>query len=168
MGNKCSMIGFDYTEASKGRKDARMDQLDHIFGGFETSPGVILPVIACLFTGPLPPYASAMLRDPAPAIGTELNERFPDVLREALQINSAVHDGAIMLGRDHVTDAYAVAGWSFRLYPPEFGVPISNRGSAFNSCLAMSAVRGIDRIFLVSREGLYRFSAGEVLPLSSS
>jgi hypothetical protein len=104
-----------------------------------------------------------MLRSPEPAVGQAFDTSFPDLLVAALQVNSAVHDGAVMLGRNNTNSPYRVTGWSYRLFPPGIAqTKEPNRGSAFNSSLAMSAVLGVDRVYLVSRGTVYRFVKGSV------
>src|SRR5258707_424134 len=95
------------------------------------------------------PYAPLNSRSPThsqPKIGQVLDISFTDHLAAAYELNAAVHDGAVMLGRDSTSNQYKVSGWSYRLFPE--GTPsgqVPNRGSAFNSCLAMSTVCGVDR-----------------------
>jgi hypothetical protein len=104
-----------------------------------------------------------MLRSPEPAVGQPLDASFPDHLAKALDVNTAVHDGAVMLGRDDTNSPYRVTGWSYRLFPVGAAQSTEpNRGSAFNSSLAMSTVRGVDRVYLISRGTIYRFVKGSV------
>jgi hypothetical protein len=67
-----------------------------------------------------------------------------------------------MIGRANLDAPYIIAGWSFRLFAS--AVPPSteeNRGSAFNSCVAMSAVAGVDALYLISKSGVERCSNGQ-------
>jgi hypothetical protein len=89
------------------------------------------------------------------------DESFPLVFAGSLVENPAIHDGAIMIGRSEKIAPYRIIGWSHRLYPregPRRAEP--NRGSAFNSCLAMSAVEMVDRVYLISRGKVFRFEKG--------
>ena len=123
-----------------------------------------LPIILCFFTGDLPPYAAKMPRDPEPASGMTFGTDFVAVLEHALACNPATHDGAILIGRDGPDRPYRVAGWSYRLLPPPLDSAIPNKGSAFNSCLAMSAVINVDMVYLFNREGLSIFRTGTRSP----
>lgn len=131
--------------------------------GFE---GLVLPVILCFFTGRTPEHASPMPRNPTPRTGMKFGEDFGAVLLDALSCNHAVHDGAIMLGRPDVRKEYTVFGWSYRLHPPSISSNIENRGSAFNSCLAMSCTTGVDTLLLISREGGVQFCDGKIVHLT--
>jgi hypothetical protein len=139
-----------------------MDEIDRIFLQIDEQRGVISAVIACLYTGrDLPAYCAAMPRLPEPRVGMIFNEDFSSLLERVLAINPAVHDGAIMIGRTAAAMAYHIVGWSYRLYPPDSRyVAEPNRGSAFNSCLAMSGVETIDRVYLISKGGVFRFEKG--------
>jgi hypothetical protein len=118
--------------------------------------------IICLFTGDLPAACEAMPRLPSPQTGIPFDDSFPEVLAQAVNLNPAVHDGAIMVGRTDSGCAYQVAGWSFRLFAghARAATNASNRGSAFNSCLAMSIVEGVDCIYLASGKHLEKFEHG--------
>jgi hypothetical protein len=93
---------------------------------------------------------------------------FYDHLDAALTLNGSVHDGAVMAGRDHANCGYRITGWSYRLFPPPYSRVEVNRGSAFNSCLAMSVVRRVDRLYLVSQNKTYQFLEGSVREVSNS
>lgn len=102
-----------------------------------------------------------MPRSPEPQIGQKVDESLVEHLASAVALNPAVHDGAIMMGREDESSPYRICGWSYRLFPSERGANrISNRGSAFNSCLAMSVVPGVDRLYMVKREHTWRFEEG--------
>jgi hypothetical protein len=126
------------------------------------SGGVSFPIMLCFYSGSMPPFSTPMPRDPLPANGSPFDEKFSDVLADALLRNAAVHDGAIMLGRSSPSEGYKVAGWSHRLHPPAVNTTVPNRGSAFNSCAAMSCVPGVDVIYLISRDGIFTFCRGAV------
>jgi hypothetical protein len=86
---------------------------------------------------------------------------FPDVFAKAIRQNAAIHDGAIMVGRLSASEPYQIVGWSFRLFPNTEAVePPPNRGSAFNSALAMSRVPTIDAAYWLSGKSIYRFHKG--------
>lgn len=139
-----------------------MDELDNIFLSFVGQDAPNWPVIACLFTGKeFPPNCCAMPRDPLPPLGSILSTVFPSVVQQVARLNASTHDGAIMLRRECEDNSYVVVGWSFRLFPPPGRAPAeSNRGSAFNSCIAMSEIPTVDRIYLVSSAGVHRFESG--------
>jgi hypothetical protein len=122
--------------------------------------GLSLPIILCFYSGSMPPFSAPMPRDPSPPDGSPFNEHFPDVLANAVLRNEAVHDGAIMLGRNGSSGGYKVTGWSHRLHPPAMGIAVQNKGSAFNSCAAMSCVPGVDVLYLISRDGTFAFQRG--------
>lgn len=102
-----------------------------------------------------------MTRAPTPAIGMPLDESFASAFLQAIQVNLAIHDGAVMFGRTHTQGMYKVAGWSYRLYPGVVENAPPNQGSAFNSCLAMSAQQDVDRLYLVRTNEVFRFVASE-------
>jgi hypothetical protein len=105
-----------------------------------------------------------MLRAPAPPLGRILDSSFAEHLAAALTLNDAVHDGAVMFGRENAAVNYRVTGWSYRLFPPEaLSELVANRGSAFNSCLSMSSVPSVDRLYLVTRHRICRFENGSAL-----
>jgi hypothetical protein len=139
-----------------------MDEIDRIVLRADGQRGMRSALIACLYTGRhLPDYCAAMPRLPEPPVGMVFNEGFPSLLGRTLADNPAVHDGAIMIGRTAAAMVYHIVGWSYRLYPPEGQCAAEpNRGSAFNSCLAMSGVETIDRVYLMSSGGLFRFEKG--------
>lgn len=107
-----------------------------------------------------------MPRNPEPPVGHCFANSLAVVLEDAIRSNPAIHDGAIMLRHSPDGGCYTVAGWSFRLFPPPGrAIAESNRGSAFNSCLAMSEVESIDGVYLASSAGIHRFLRGIVLSL---
>lgn len=120
--------------------------------------------ILCLYTGKtLPGNCAAMPLDPEPPTGWPLGEDFSTRFAAALEVNYAVHDGAIMCGRAHANQSYILSGWSFRLFPPPSRNPTAfNRGSAFHSCLAMSLVPSVDQLYLASERALLKFRGGDV------
>jgi hypothetical protein len=62
------------------------------------------------------------------------------------------------IGRSLSRLPYYIVGWSYRLFPPQGACEAEpNRGSAFNSCLAMSSVETVDRVYLISKGGVFRF-----------
>jgi hypothetical protein len=104
-----------------------------------------------------------MPRDPSPPLGRDFDEGFTEELMAAVTINPAVHDGAVMLHRRGPGEPYRVRGWSYRLLAPSLtnDATGTNRGSAFNSCLATSAVSGIDAVYLIARGVITCFAAGK-------
>lgn len=140
---------------------------------FETAwrslPDLQLPLLLCLFTGSeRPDFCSPMPRDPSPSTGANFDSNFIDRYIEAIVQNPSIHDGAILIGRQTYQANYHVEGWSIRLHPPAYelmGVP--NRGSAFNSCLAMSCVPRVDAMYLVSARRLFRFISGDWAEISA-
>lgn len=130
------------------------------------SLGSIKTGIIVLYTGPsIPEYATEMLRHPVPITGHTVDDRFALVLQGALEANSSVHDGAIMCGRISYGHEYRIMGWSYRLHPPphEGVVLIPNKGSAFNSSLAMSFVNTVDRVLYWSSGTGWCFEDGSTL-----
>lgn len=123
-------------------------------------PVAALPVILCFFTGEQPSDASAMPRDPTPPVGSPFATNFAQTFAEALAVNPAVHDGAVMIGRDSPDQPYKVVGWSYRLHPPQAGKTVPNRGSAFNSCTAMSTVDRVDALVLIGQDESFVFKRG--------
>ena len=105
-----------------------------------------------------------MPRDPAPPTNTEFAAGFLSAYREAVVLNPAIHDGAVLIGRELVSTPYRVLAWSMRLFPPP-GATLSqpNRGSAFNSCLEMSCIEEVDCMYLVSEGCLIRFENGIII-----
>lgn len=121
------------------------------------------PLLLCFCAGgSLPEYCAPMPRDPAPQTGQIFDSGFRHVLSEAIMLNPEVHDGAIVFLRS-ASGRYHVAGWSFRLFPPEPRAPRpSNRGAAFNSCLAMSQVGRVEVIYVLSHGEVHSFRNGVV------
>ena len=141
-----------------------MDASDRIFLDISAGQGEPGTVMACLFTGgQFPPFCSPMLRDPSPAVGMGWDQAFRSVLDDVLALNPSIHDGAVMVGRRTVEARYRILGWSFRLFPPDSTYSAQpNRGSAFNSCLAMSNVASVDCVYLQSIGGVFRFERGDI------
>lgn len=121
----------------------------------------------CFFTGHrFPPFCAPMRRSPEPPVGQLFDSEFHRHFSAALDLNPAVHDGAIMIGRDFTSQDYSIKGWSFRLFPPEVDIEGGlNRGSAFNSCAAMSRTPEIDIVYLWSGNHVWRFLGGIYLPI---
>jgi hypothetical protein len=123
-------------------------------------------VILCFYTGNLPGYCAPMPRAPSPSIGQPFDEGFAAVLASATRLNPAVHDGAIMIGRADRDSRYLISGWSFRLFAGAVTPSIeANRGSAFNSCIAMSIVTGVDELYLISTAGIEHCIRGKAFLL---
>jgi len=132
----------------------------HLLECTNYSPTTIL----IFFTGRgLPEYTAGMLRDPKPSIGITYDENFPLYLKKAIQENSSIHDGAVLLRRATQLEKYSIVDWSLRLFPPNFGSgTAANQGSAFNSCLEMSCVEGVECVVVVSRSQSVEFKKGQV------
>lgn len=125
------------------------------------------PIIVCMYTGlQVPDYCAKMPREPEPPVGEIFEHDFPKSYARALIINRSVHDGAVMVGRRFINDDYRIIGWSFRLFPAPPKITIElNRGSAFNSCLAMSFVQSVDNVYLISKGSLLSIESGRVVLL---
>ncbi|WP_143271037.1 MULTISPECIES: hypothetical protein [unclassified Azospirillum] len=121
------------------------------------------PLIICLYTAPtFPDYCAPMVRIPRPETGIQVDDSLVEVLNSAVNLNAAIHDGAVMVGRISKDEIYKITGWSFRLYPSSLGdVFEPNRGSAFNSCLAMSYVEKVDALYMLSLDTATCFRSGE-------
>jgi hypothetical protein len=102
--------------------------------------------IVCFATGLGPVrYASPMPRSPMPPSGRAFDGSFGRHFADAVALNDAVHDGAVIVTRASDMDDYRIRGWSFRLHPPPADIaPVVNMGSAFNSCLFMSKTKSLD------------------------
>lgn len=146
-----------------------MDSPDRVFQQMLADRQLESTLIVCFYTGAaLPPRCAPMPRTPAPPTGTPFDRTFPSLVARAQQENPAVRDGAIMAGRSQPTERYKLTGWSFRLFPDPPAVTTEpNRGSAYNSCLAMSAVAAVDFVYLLSGDGLFRFEKGSTLVQTS-
>ena len=123
------------------------------------------PLLVCLYNGSaLPRFAEPMPRSPGPPLGAVLDASFHEIYRQALLANPELHDGALLAGRAAGSpDRYSVTGWSYRLYPPPAGEDHStNRGSAFHSCRAMSALSEIDGLILFARSERMIFVNGRL------
>lgn len=147
-----------------------MDSPDRVFQQMLADRHLESTLIVCFYTGfALPPRCAPMPRSPAPSTGTLFDRTFPSMVARAQQENPAVRDGAIMAGRSHPTERYTLTGWSFRLFPDPLATTAEpNRGSAYNSCLAMSAVATVDFVYLLSGGGLFCFEKGSTLVLANT
>jgi hypothetical protein len=139
-----------------------MEMIDDVVREMAGCHGAGDTLIVCFYTGRTVPSSCApMSRSPAPATGAPFDRDFPELLARAITSNPAVHDGAVMVGRSAPSEPYLVSGWSFRLFPkPAKTETESNRGSAFNSCFAMSFVPSVDCVYLISGSNVFRFEAG--------
>lgn len=147
-----------------------MNNIDAMFARLNQSLVGHESLIACLYTGvELPTSCAPMLRSPAPRVGQVLDDDFIDHLTDAMALNYSVHDGAIMLGRRSKETEYRVTGWSYRLFPSVVSIVAEeNKGSAFNSCFAMSEVPRVDRLYLLSHRKLWKFQDGSASELTST
>lgn len=104
-----------------------------------------------------------MPRDPLPPVGWSMNCDLGERLEEALDLNYSIHDGAIIFERREPTKYPICNGWSYRLYPPEVAAQITpNKGSAFNSALAMSCVSGMEAVLTWSDDRILKFNSGRI------
>lgn len=124
--------------------------------------------IVCFYTSTnLPDFVEPMLRSPNIPLGSKFDITFSDKLLDAIKLNPSVHDGAILVGRETSAGSYNITGWSCRLFPPSAPVEfVANRGSAFNSCHAMSVLHEVDAIYLWSSGKIYRFENGRIFRLN--
>lgn len=118
--------------------------------------------IICFTTGDQADrFSQPMPRTPEPETGHLFCPEFPGDLEAAVELNPAVHDGAIICNRGSSALPYRISGWSHRLFPPfADSALVSNRGSAFNSAQAMSLVAGVDVVYFWSDDGVWRFVGG--------
>ena len=121
--------------------------------------------IIVFYTGQnIPEFSTEMIRDPLPNRGQVVDDGFVFALQQAIELNPSVHDGAIMCGRIESGGEYKITGWSYRLHPPSFReIAVPNKGSAFNSSLAMSFVRSVDRILFWSSGTGWCFQGGVII-----
>jgi hypothetical protein len=140
-----------------------MNEIEEILLDLAKRRTLAASLIVCFYTASrAPSFCAPMIRVPASAVGMAFGRDFSQVVGRALRENAATHDGAVMVGRPNTRTSYHVAGWSYRLYPPEGPLPgQANKGSAFNSCLAMSSVDLVDHMFLISAECVFKFERGE-------
>jgi hypothetical protein len=124
-------------------------------------------LIICFFSGDTPPSRSApMLREPSPPIGGPFDANFPNLYQAAVALNPATHDGAVMVGRASPLELPLVFGWSYRLFSPaQTSLEQANRGSAWNSCLAMSLEDDVDELVLASSSEIFGFRKGSFVKL---
>jgi hypothetical protein len=129
----------------------------------------LFPLLVCLYSGSaLPRFAEPMPRSPKPPLGALLDASFHEIYQQALLGNPELHDGALLARRGDAEPQarYSVTGWSYRLYPPPAGEdPSLNRGSAFHSCRAMSALTEIDGLVLFTRSERMIFVNGRLWDL---
>ena len=144
--------------------DDQMRTLDIVRSGYHSFRGVGIPEIMIFHTGlHMPEYVSPMPRDPNPNLGVSFGRRYYEVLGNSVEQNQSLHDGAVLFQRQSSYENYALLAWSCRLFPPNARnqVKVHNRGSAFNSCLALSATDQLDLITLFSAKELLVFSDGD-------
>ena len=140
----------------------KREHIAAILGRVHSEALVSGPLLLCFLTGDADACCEPMPRDPMPASGAPFGKDFPDQLRSALALNPAVHDGAILLRRPHLAAPYVIDGWSYRLMAPrpENLEGATNRGSAYNSCLATSSRAGVDIVVLQTRGRMMFFMNG--------
>lgn len=106
-----------------------------------------------------------MARDPVPDLEWPLSDLAWEFIKARTK-NPAIEDGALMFGRGDGAAAYRSTGWSYRLFPaPAILAAVPNRGSAFNSCLLMSKVEGVDALYQLGGAETWRFRQGLASPL---
>lgn len=149
------------SKSSSGRLNLERERHDRLFCGFAEDDSLPQPLIVCLQMSDVSPsFAAPMKRDPLPPIGQTLAAEFADGWKQAVALNPAVHDGAVMTAPSAAGD-FVVVGWSYRLFAPQAEVAEhKNRGSAFNSCLTMSVRNDVAGLYLVTRGECWRFSDG--------
>ena len=132
-------------------------------------PPVEATLIVCFFTGRcLPQFVAPMGLLPEPPVNCAFDADFAGVRASVLQLNPAVHDGAVMVGRESAAEDYRIVGWSHRMFPPEgTRKGTANKGTAYNSCLAMSQIASVDMLYLQSRGQRVVFRLGEPLNTES-
>lgn len=128
-------------------------------------PTVEATLIVCFFTGKrLPEFVAPMLLVPEAPVNCAFDADFVGARASVLQVNPAVHDGAVMVGRTSAAEDYRIVGWSHRMFPPEGSRKgAANKGTAYNSCLAMSQIASVDMLYLQSRGQRVVFRLGEPL-----
>lgn len=132
-------------------------------------PPVETTLILCFFTGErLPQFVAPMVLAPEPPVNCVFDADFAGVRTSVLELNSAAHDGAVMVGRKSAAEDYRIVGWSHRMFPPDGPQKgAANKGTAYNSCLAMSQIASVDMLYLQSREQRVVFRLGEPLKAAS-
>lgn len=122
-------------------------------------------LILCFFTGEhLPQFVAPMVLAPQPPVNCMFDSDFAGVRISVLELNSAAHDGAVMVGRKSPAEDYRIVGWSHRMFPPDGPRKgAANKGTAYNSCLAMSQIASVDLLYLQSRGQRVVFRLGEPL-----
>ena len=126
--------------------------------------------IVVFYTGlQLPDYVEQMPREPLPDVGESVNQRLEQLMRNAIALNPAIHDGAVLCGRSFPKSPYQIMGWSYRLFPPSGKTIVqSNKGSAYNSSCAMSLVDKVDKVYCWSAEEAWYFENGQAIgPIQS-
>lgn len=112
----------------------------------------------------LPAY-EAMPRDPMPDLSWRIGHLLKNRINAAFKMNSSIHDGALVFNRNKNNANYFAESWSCRLLPKKClkkGIPTAtNRGVAWNSCLAMSNHEGVDVVVLYSQSAFNLFEQGD-------
>ncbi|MEY9726274.1 hypothetical protein [Bradyrhizobium yuanmingense] len=145
-----------------------MNDLSETFRSIANAASGLSPIIFVLYKGSEPPpFAAPMPRIPPGPVEQVVDLWFTEVIRQAYKDNPALHDGAIMVKKTSAGQLI-VKGWSFRLFPPEAPTESTvNRGSAFNSCHAMSFISEVDCVFLLSNGECFQFQNGRINPMAS-
>src|SRR5258706_13993680 len=147
------------SESSIGSAAMVLDECDRVRQSAAAQLGQVHAIV-CIYTGAMPACCEPMLRDPSPPLGWPIEE-LASRLEQALRLNAAVEDGAVMFAREIVSISYRASGWSYRLFPPPSPVSVlANKGSAFNSCLLMSQVDNVDALYQPGDGHVWRFRKG--------
>ena len=111
--------------------------------------------------GDFPSYIEPMLREPKPATGQTFGSEYFSSLKECVACNPSIHDGAALFVRECPSSLYTMREWSCRLFPPILATTrVANRGSAFNSGLAISVFEEIDAVLHFSDKSTWVFQSG--------
>lgn len=120
--------------------------------------------IVCLLSTISPlKYIDMMPRTPMPKLEFFIDGDFAKNLIAANKLNPSIHDGAIVAIWEKEKEKYSVRHMSCRLLPPQIGNHShQNRGSAFNSALAMSNVMQVQKVYFWSNRALHLFESGNL------
>ncbi|MEM5855709.1 MAG: hypothetical protein QW472_05350 [Candidatus Aenigmatarchaeota archaeon] len=97
--------------------------------------------------------------NPQPPINIEIRD-FIRIYKEAIKINPAIHDGAVMVKLSQKIPI--LTGWCFRLYPPPLATRRKiNRGSGYNTILDFSCVENVEVTYFANTHELIKFKKGK-------
>jgi len=145
------------------------DPIDRLFLGILEATERPKTLIACLTSSSCAfEYISPMPRTTIETNGFPLDSNFLVFINRAIAENPAVHDGAVVFSFEEQSGGYLHSMWSGRLHaPPYSGRDAIDKGSAFNSAISSSHTEGVDAVYLISEDKLWRFSGGRFKELSS-